>query len=36
MPHNGYRPFDIKLTHEMFKDFKYKDLNHGIKDFLIT
>ena len=36
MPHNGFRPFDIELTNEMFKDFKYKDLNHGIKDFLIT
>ena len=30
MPHGGYRPFDIRATHEAFPDFDYVKLSAGI------
>ena len=31
MPHNGYRPFDPKATHEAFPDFAYTTLQAGME-----
>ena len=34
MPHNGYRPFNIKLIHKNFKDIKKNQLNLNLENYI--
>ena len=34
MPHNGFRPFDIKLLKKDFKNIKFNNIESGIKKYL--
>ncbi len=35
MPHNGYRPFDVKLLKKNFKNIELKNLESGVKNYIL-
>ena len=35
LPHNGYRPFNVKLLKHYFKDIKMSSIKNGIKKYIV-